>query len=394
MLGTGGSALVAKKLGENKNIEAKQIFTMIIIFTILIGIIFSILGVIFIRPIALFLSFTAKGSEEEIKLMVEEAIKYGRILLLGQTLFMLQNVFQSFFVVDEKPMVGFLFVLCSGLLNMILDFILVGVLRLEIVGAAIATISGYLIGGIGPIIYFLIHKNDYISFYKTKLKIKPLLQSCFNGSSEFVNNISSSIVSIIFNLQLLRYFGDVGVNSYGIIMYISFVFCAIFIGYGGGIAPATSYHFGANNKDELNNILKKSSVIVLILSLAMCTLCLTLATPFAIMFSNNDAELIKLTTYGLRIYGVSFLFIGLSIYISTFFTALNNGVISAIISFFRTLVFQITFVLVFPLIFDASSIYWAIFASEVGSISLAFIFLITNAKKYGYFKNKIKASSN
>ena len=384
MLGAGGSALVSKLLGEKKEEYAKQVFTMIIIFTILIGATLSILGSIFIEPLANLLSLTSKDSTEE---MVKEATKYGRILMLGQVLFMLQNVYQTFFAVDEKPVLGFAFTVGAGLTNMLFDWILIGILKMGVEGAAIATISGYIVGGLGPTLYFLTHKNDYISFRKTKLKISPLWQSCFNGSSEFVNNISSSVVSIVFNFQLLKYFGNNGVSSYGILMYISFAFIAIFLGYGAGIAPATSYHYGANNKEELNNILKKSLLVTFLIALVMCTLSFTLAEPLACLFANGDAELIKLTVTGMRIYALAYLCIGLCIYISTFFTALNNGLISAILSFTRTLILQVSLVLILPTIFGKDIIYWSIFFSEVGAITLAFIFLFSHRKKYGYFDN-------
>ena len=381
MIGTGGSALVGKLLGQKKEEEAKKTFTMIILFTLIIGVIFSFLGTILIEPITRGMaSFSIDTTED----MIKEAIKYGSILMPAQVLFMFQSVYSSFFVVDEKPHLGFIFTLGAGLTNIVLDILFVGVFKLEIVGAAIATICGYMVASIGPTIYFFTHKNDYISFRKTKLEIKPLLQSCFNGSSEFVNNISTSIVSIVFNIQLLKFFGEAGVNAYGIIMYLSFVFTSIFLGYSGGISPAVSYHFGAENKEELSNILKKSLIIVSIFSLCMFGISFGLANVFATLFSNGDTNLITITTNGLRIYAIAFLFIGLSIFISSYFTALNNGLISALISFLRTLVFQIAFVFIFPLLLGKYGIFWAIFGSEVVSILLAAFFLLKFRKRYGY----------
>lgn len=381
MLGTGGSALVSKLLGEKKDEEAKKTFTMIIYFTVILGLFFSIVGCLLIEPLVNAMASLSIDSSKE---MIAEAITYGRILMLGQVAFMLQNVFQSFFMVDEKPLIGFLFTLLAGITNIIFDGIFVGLLTLGVTGAALATILGYLVGGIGPVIYFLIHKNDYIAFRKTKLKIKPLLKSCFNGSSEFVNQISTSIVSIVFNLQLLKYYGENGINAYGIIMYVSFVFLAIFIGYAIGMAPVVSYHFGARNTNELKNVLKRSLIIISIIAFTMFILGECLATPFALIFSKGDEELIYLATIGMRIYSISFLCSGLCIYISSYFTALNNGLISAIISFLRTLVFQISFVFILPLIMGSVGIWWAIVFSEVAAIILAIIFLMTNRKKYNY----------
>ena len=381
MLGTGGSALVSKLLGEKKNDEANKTFTMIIVFTTILGMLFSIIGCLAIEPLV---NLMASISIESTQEMISEAIIYGRILMLGQVAFMLQNVFQSFFMVDEKPFLGFLFTIFAGLTNIILDGVLVGLLNLGTVGAALATTIGYIVGGMGPFIYFLTHKNGYIHFSHTKLKLKPLLQSCFNGSSEFVNQISTSIVSIVFNLQLLKYYGENGINAYGIIMYVSFVFLAIFIGYSIGIAPVISYHYGANNTNELKNVLIKSLIIIGSLAITMFILGEALAIPFATIFSKGDSNLISLATTGMRIYSISFLCSGLCILISSYFTALNNGLISAIISFLRTLVFQISFVFILPLLMGAIGIWWAIVFSEVAAIILAIVFLISNKNKYKY----------
>lgn len=381
MLGTGGSALVSKLLGEKRNDEANKTFTMIIVFTTILGILFSIIGCLAIEPLV---NLMASISIESTQEMISEAIIYGRILMLGQVAFMLQNVFQSFFMVDEKPFLGFLFTIFAGVTNIILDGILVGLLNLGTIGAALATTIGYIVGGIGPFIYFLTHKNGYIHFSHTKLKLKPLIKSCFNGSSEFVNQISTSIVSIVFNLQLLKYYGENGINAYGIIMYVSFVFLAIFIGYSIGIAPVISYHYGANNTNELKNVLIKSLIIIGSLAITMFILGEALAIPFATIFSKGDSNLISLATTGMRIYSISFLFSGLCILISSYFTALNNGLISAIISFLRTLVFQISFVFILPLFLGAIGIWWAIVLSELFAILLAVIFLLTNKKKYNY----------
>lgn len=382
MLGTGGSALVSKLLGEKKDLQAQKTFTMTILFTVILGLIISLIGTLLIKPIVY--GMTSFSTTEPSTKMISEAIKYGQLLMMGQVFFMLQNVYQSFFIVDEKPILGFMFTLAAGLLNIILDILFIGVFKWGIIGAAIATISGYLVGGIGPSIYFLKRRNDYIHFEKTKLDFKPLLTICFNGSSEFVNNISTSIVSIIFNIQLLHYFGEDGVNAYGIIMYLGFVFTAIFLGYSNAVAPIESYNLGAKNEKELKNVLTKSLIIIGIFSVFMFVFSFSLAKPFSYIFASDSSSLLELTTKGMRIYSIAFLFIGLSIYISTFFTALNNGLISALIAFLRTLVFQIAFVFILPLIMGPYGIFYAIVAAEIASVILAITFLITLRKKYNY----------
>ena len=361
MLGTGGSALVSKLLGEKKDAEAHKTFTMTILFALIIGVIISISGALLVKPIALAM---ASVSDDVSATTIKEAIKYGQLLMLGQVFFILQNLYQSFFIVDEKPVLGFLFTLGAGILNMVLDLLFIAVFKWGIVGAALATILGYIVGGLGPTIYFLVNKNDYIRFRKT--------------------NITSSIVSIIFNIQLLRYFGEAGVNAYGIMMYLGFVFCAIFIGYSGGVAPIESYNYGANNSKELKNVLTKSLIITSIFSLAMFSILLVFANPLASLFASDSPELMEITTVGLRIYSFAFLMIGSSIYISTFFTALNNGLVSALISFLRTLVFQIVFVFIFPLFMGSYGIFYSILGSEIVSVILAVGFLIGLRKKYNY----------
>ena len=381
MLGTGGSALVSKLLGEKKNEDANKVFTMLVLFSVALGIFASTLGVIFIKPIAEWMgSFSTSTTDE----MIDHAIKYGRILVAGQTLFILQNVFQSFFVVNERPGLSFIFTLASGVTNMILDLLFVGIFKMGVVGAAIATLVGYTIGSIGPIIYFFKTKNGLIKFQKTRMHFKPILQSCFNGSSEFVNNISTSVVAVVFNILLLKYFGAVGVNAYGIIMYLSFIFTSIFIGYSIGISPMISYNYGAKNHAELKNLLRKSSVIVAIFSFGMFLISFFGAGLFSSLFTNGDAELLNLSKKGMQIYSIAFLMIGFSIYISSFFTALNNGLISAIISFFRTIVSQISLAIILPLILGGYGIFWAILVSEVISIVMALFFLFNYKKKYNY----------
>ena len=316
--------------------------------------------------------------------MIDYAIQYGQLMMLGQIAFMLQNVFQSFFLVAEKGRVGFRFILAAGLSNIAFDALFVAGLKMGILGAALGTIIGYIIGGFGPLLYFFIKKDLPIQLGKTRLDFKDLFQSIYNGMSEFVSNISMNLVAVIYNAQLLRAFGVNGVSAYGIIMYVSFLFIAIFIGYSLGMAPAVGYNYGAKNKEELHNILTKSLIIIGGISLVMCGTALATAHPFALMFSRGEEELIKLTTRAMMIYSLAFLVMGFSIYSSSFFTALNNGLISAIISLCRTLVFQIGLAFLFPLLFGDKSLWWAIVVGEMLSIVLSSLFLIFNKKKYGY----------
>ena len=381
MFGTGGTALVSKLLGEKKEEEANQTFSLIVYSTIFLGVIIAVIFYFLVEPIMVAMGNISPNTTED---MVKEAIKYGKILALAQPIFMLQYLFHAFLMVAEKPKLGFIFTIASGVSNMILDVLLIGVAKLGVIGAATATIIGYSVGGFGPLIYFFIKRNGIIYLGKPNLKFGNVLRSAYNGMSEFIANIAMSVVSIVYNAQLLKAYGEHGVSAYGIIMYVSFVFFAIFIGYALGIAPVVGYNYGAQNRDELHNVYRKSLFIIIITSVIMFALSFASARPFAKIFSNGNEELIQLSTVGLRIYSVAFLFCGVGSFASSFFTALNNGAVSATISISRTLVFQILFVYVLPLIFGSIGIWWAIVVGEALSTLVSVIFLITLRKKYGY----------
>ena len=381
MMGTGGTALVSKLLGEQNKEKANRVFSLVIYSTLGIGIVLSIAG-FFLIPILV--RGAAGISEDASQEMIDEAILYGRILMATQFIYILQNVFQSFFMVAEKTKLGFVFVLGGGISNMILDALFIGVLKWGIVGAACATIAGYVIAGIGPLIYFICQRKGIIFLEKPDKEIKNLFKSAYNGISEFVSNISMNVVAIIYNIQLLRMYGENGVSTYGIIMYLSFVFVAIFIGYSLGMAPPVGYNYGAKNKEELHNILNKSLIIIAVTSIIMAVASFLTARLFSNVFANGNEELANLATYAMRIYSIAFLACGFSIYISSFFTALNNGTISGLLSLSRTFVFQVLFGVTFPLFLPRESIWWAIASAEVVSVFASFTFLMVNKKKYGY----------
>ncbi len=381
MLGSGGSALVSKTLGEKNEEKANKTFSLIIYTAIVLGAIISIASFFAVDPIVRAMAKLSPDNTEDI---ISEAIKYGRILCAGQVFFILQNCFQTFLMTAEKPHLGFVFTLTAGVANMIFDAILIAGCKLGIEGAGYATVIGYFIGGAGPLLYFIFNKKCLIYLGKTTFVLKDILKTMYNGMSEFVSNIAGSIVSIIYNALLLKTYGEVGVSAYGIIMYISFIFIAIFIGYSTGLAPAISYHYGAKNTEEIKNILKKSFLIISITSIAMFLISLFAARPFSLIFARGDDKLLELSTLAMRIFSVSFLFIGLSIFTSSFFTALNNGTISAIVSLFRTFIFQVGFLFLFNYLFPGIGIWWAIVAGEGMAIILSLFFIFTNGKKYQY----------
>lgn len=377
MIGTGGSALVAKTLGENKKEDANRYFTMLIALVIILGVLLTILGFVIIRPLSKELG--ASGT------MLEDCVTYGRVLMIFNTAFMLQSVFQSLFITAEKPRLGLIMTVVAGITNMVLDALFIAVFKWGLVGAGLATGLSQCIGGILPLIYFLSPRNDTaLKFVKTKLEGKVLLKACANGASELMTTVSSSLVSMLYNFQLMRLAGQNGIAAYGAVMYVEFVFVAVFIGYSIGTAPIVSYHYGSENHDEVKNMLRKSFTIMSILGVIMMTLAQILAAPLSKIFVGYDAELFAMTVHGFKLFSFYFILAGINIYASSFFTALNNGVISATISFLRTLVFQMLSVLILPIFLHLDGVWLAITVAEVCAFVIAISFLIAKKEKYHY----------
>ena len=376
MLGTGGSALVAKTLGEEKKEKANQLFSMFVYVSIISGIIIAIAGILTIRPITAFL-----GAEGE---LLENSVKYGRILLLGLPFYMLQIEFQSFYVTAEKPHLGLVITVISGVTNMVLDALLIAVFKLGIQGAAIATIASQILGSTISLIYFASKNKSLLKLSKPKFDGKSLLKACTNGSSELMSNISMNLVGMLYNIQLLKYVGEDGVSAYGVLMYVCMIFLAIFIGFSIGIAPIIGYNHGSQNHDELKNVYKKSMMIIIVSSVVMVVLSLVFTNPLAKLFVGYDDALFNLTKRAFYIFSFSYLFSGLAIFGSSFFTALNNGLISALISFLRTLVFQIAAVFLLPLVFDVDGIWLSVVVAELMAAVFSIIFLIAKRKTYHY----------
>lgn len=377
MIGTGGSALVAKTLGEGNDELAKKYFSMMIFFTLLCGIILSILGVAFARPVAYLLGATDA--------MISECVGYARVVLLFNAAFMLQNVFQSFLVTAAKPKFGLIVTIASGVTNMVLDALFIGVFRWGVIGAALATGLSQLVGGLLPLIFF-VNKNNgsNLCLVPSKLEFKPILMACTNGVSELMTNISSSIVGMLYNFQLMKFAGENGVAAYGVIMYVQFIFIAVFFGYSIGTAPIVGFNFGAQRHSELKNMLRKSMLIMISSGVFMMALAQLLASTLAKIFVGYDPELMEMTKHAFSLVSFSFILAGVNIYISSFFTALNNGVISAVVSFLRTLVFQASSVLILPVFFELDGIWAAITVAEICAAAISISLLFANRKKYKY----------
>ena len=378
MLGTGGTALVSKTFGEQDPDRANSLFSLFVYVAFVLGILFSVLGIVFLRPIAAFLGATGE--------LLDCCVLYGRIVVSAMPFFILQVMFQSFFITAEKPQLGFIVTVAGGVTNMIGDVLLVTLLPQEhkLAGAAIATALSQVVGGGVPLIYFFGKNKSILRLGKTRFEGRAILKACTNGMSELVNSASMSIVGMLFNRQLLKYAGEDGVAAYGVMMYVSMMFMAVFIGYSIGTAPVIGYHYGAQNRGELKNLLKKSITMLLLCSVLMAATAEALAVPLSKLFVGYDEGLMNLTISGFRIFALMFLFMGISMFGSGFFTALNDGVTSAIISFLRTMVFEAGTILILPLLFGVNGIWFATVVAEAMAFLLTFIFLLAKRKKYGY----------
>lgn len=371
MFGTGGSALVSKTMGEGDRERANRIFSLLIYLSIFVGIVLTLLGFLLLRPVA-----AAMGAEGE---MLEHCLSYGNIILLATPAYMLQYEFQSFFVTAEKPQLGLFVTVLSGISNMVLDWLFVAVFSWGLMGAAAATSFSQYLGAVVAFLYFARPNPSLLRLGKTRFDGKAVLKTCTNGSSELMSNISMSLIGMLYNIQLIRYAGENGVAAYGVLMYVNMIFLAAFIGYSVGTAPVIGFHYGAGNHQEL-----KSLLITAVFSIVMFLASEGLAKPLSLIFVSYDEALLSLTLRGFMIYSFSFLFSGFSIFGSSFFTALNNGLVSAAISFLRTLVFQVAAVLLLPLIWKIDGVWLSIVAAELMAALVTAVFLLRLRKKYHY----------
>ncbi|WP_458407595.1 MATE family efflux transporter [Anaerotignum sp.] len=376
MFGTGGSALVAKTLGEGKQELARQIFSLLIYVALGLGILLALFGITFVRPIAI-----RMGADES---MIGYCVTYARIILLGLPAFMLQNMFQSFLITAERPKIGLMVTVGAGVTNMVLDALFIAVFQWGVAGAAFASMLSQYVGGLVPLVFFLRENGTSLRLTKTKFMGKALFKACTNGSSELVTNVSMSLVSMLYNLQLMKFAGENGVAAYGVIMYVTFIFVAIFLGYSFGTAPVIAFNYGARNTDELQNVLKKSLKLVGSAGVVLVAVGILASGTLAKIFVGYDAELYALTVRGFRIYMVSFLLCGFNIFGSSFFTALNNGVVSALISFLRTVVFEVAAILLLPLVLGVDGIWCAITVAELASLVITAFFFFGLRNRYHY----------
>ncbi len=377
MFSTGGSALIAKTLGEQNPFMANQIFSMLVYASVIFGVVVSLVALVVIKPV-----LVAFGVEGE---LLEQSLVYGYILLPFVPLFMLQFMFQSFLITAERPKLGMIITVSAGLTNMLLDYLLVAVWGQGLAGAAWATVFSQVVGGIIPLVYFLLPNKTPLRLVKTKFYFGALVKSCTNGISEFLGQISVSVVNILYNYQLLKIAGENGVVAFGVISYVNFVFLSVFIGFSIGSNPIVSYHYGADDRAELKNLFKNNIMFIGLAAILLTGLAEIFAGDLAAIFVGYDESLLKITTYGFRIYAISFLLAGFNIYASAFFTALNNGLVSAVISVFRTLICECCSVMILPIFFALNGIWSSIIVAEAAALMVSLALLLKFRRRYGYW---------
>lgn len=373
MLGAGGSALVAKAMGGGEDQDANRYFTMVVMLNAILGVTLTILSLVFLRPIGIWLGETYE--------MMPYLITYGGIFMLFLTSHIMQNIFQIFLTTAEKPTFGLVLTIVAGIVDVVLNAVLIIGFRMGVVGAVLSTVIAQCIGTVVPLIYFLRPNNSRLRLVKTKIEWKPMLKACTNGASEFVNNISVSVVGAAYNFQLLRFAGENGVAAYGVLMYVQFIFIGVFTGYNIGAAPIFSFHFGAKNHTEQRSLLKKSLVLMTAAGGTMMGIAITMSDLLATLFVGYDPALHEMTKHAFVVLAASFLMAGINIFASSYFTALNDGKTSAIISFLRTFVFQILTVLILPVFWELEGVWLAITVAEVLTFGIAVTYLMRNRKE-------------
>ncbi|MCM1289340.1 MAG: MATE family efflux transporter [Corallococcus sp.] len=383
MFGAGGTAIVSKTMGEGNEDKAKKYFTLIVIVAGCAGVVLAGVGIATLKPVSVWLGANGKDAD-----LLPLCIRYGTIILSVLPFFMLQNMFQSFFTTAEKPKLGFVFTLVSGCTNIVLDALFVAAFKWGLTGAAVATAISQTVGGLAPIIYFSCKNGSKLRFQKPCFNGRVILKACTNGSSELVGNIAMSLVSVLYNKQLMDLVGKDGVNAYGVMMYLQFIFVAIFIGYCIGVTPIIGYNYGAQNKKELQNVFKKSMVIISVVALSMLALGEGLAVPIAKIFVGYKQSLFDMTVKGTLIYSVCYLFVGFNMFGSCLFTALNNGLISAILSISRTLVFQIVCIYVLPIWLGLNGVWLSTVVAEALALTVSVIMIVVFNRRYGYVRRK------
>lgn len=376
MFGSGGSALVAAAQGRGRKKLANEYFSLITYSAIVTSVVLVSILWFLLEPLMKLMGATGG--------LLEDSVLYGHIMMISLPAFILQSMFQLLFVTAGKPKLGFFVTVGAGIANMVLDFILVGVCGYGLAGAGVATVVSEFFGGVIPIFYFLRDNGSTLRLERTRWVPAALYKTCFNGCSELLAGLSSSLIGVLYNFQLMKFVGENGVAAFGVVMYLTFIFCDIFVGYCNGVAPIISNHFGSRDKNELRNLFKRCVVIIAVLGVALFALAEMTAPALVRIFVGADSDLYEMTKHACRIVSFCFLLSGFGIFGSSLFTALNNGVLSAVISVGRSVVFGTLAVMLLPLIFGVEGIWLAVWATEIASIFVVIYFVIRKRKNYGY----------
>ena len=378
MLGVGGSALVAKTLGERDVRRARRYFTMMMWLMLLTSVAATVLGIAFLRPVAYLFGATEN--------LMDDVMTYGTVSLIFNTALQAQYTFQSYLIVAEKPKLAMWVVVAAGVANMVLDYLFMAVFGMGIGGAALATGLSQCVAGLLPLLWFLSKRNtSALRFARTRLEWRPMLRSCGNGASEMLSSVSAAVTGILYNLQLIRYAGEDGVAAYGVVMYAAFVFLGVFMGYSMGSSPILGYHYGAENVEEMRSLLRKSLILLGTAGLVLTTVAVTFARPLSAFFVGYDKGLLDMTTRAFAICAVPFLFMWFNMYTSSVFTALNDGLVSAIISFVRSLLLPVVCIIFMPMVWKLDGVWYSLVASEVLALAVSLTLLLRGRKKYRYF---------
>lgn len=376
MMGTGGTALVAKKMGEGKTEEAKKLFFNCFVVTVALGVVFSSIFVFLLPKIA-----EGLGADEA---MLPYCVDYGRILILGITFFNLQNMFQPFFAASGRPGLGFAITIGAGVANIVFDAIFVAGAGWGCVGAAWGTVIGQVVGGFLPVIYYFAKNKSALRLVPAKMQWGAIFKMGANGLSEFVSQIAVSVLSMIMNVLLMKHYQENGVSAYGIICYVWLIFAATFIGLCMGISPRISYVYGEKNKPELRRLTQRALALFIFAGLFEFIMAEALTVPLSYAYAGYDEGLRQLTCHASFIYSIIYLALGINMFGSSFFTALNNGLVSALLSFARLMLFEAVSVYLCSLFWQGDGIWWGVVIGEALGFVMNFLVIFIHGKRYGY----------
>lgn len=375
MLSTGGSAIVARQMGEKREQEARENFSMLAVVSVLTGIVILVLGLMFLEPICRILGGTP--------VLLEDCKIYLGVLLGFGPLTMLQMLFQTFFVTAGKPGLGLGLTLTGGVVNMVLDYVFMGPMQMGVLGAALATGLGQAIMAVAGVVYFLKVKGN-LYFVKPVFRGNILLQSCGNGSSEMVSNLSTAVVTFLFNITMLKLAGEDGVAAITIVLYGQFLFTALYLGFSMGVAPVVSFNYGNQNHAQLKRIYKICIGFILGSSVFILGIALLFSEPIVGIFTGEENHTYELAVEGFFQFSFNYLFAGINIFASALFTSLSNGKISAIISFCRTFVFITVSIVLLPRVMGITGVWLSVPLAELVTLFISITYLKGQKEVYHY----------